>query len=104
MIEGAATFKRGDANGHALKIEAMAHLTTRLGNSIYRVPYLMVGSLVLDVILGTAFMDEHIDYIYCREHMIDLHKVSTIPLLTASEVFPPPSREASRLRRSSVIG
>ena len=66
VIEGAATTKLGDANGHALKIEAMVHLTTRLGNSIYRVPYMVVESLAVDVILGTDFMNEHVDHICCR--------------------------------------
>ena len=88
MIDGAVTPKLGDANGHALKIEAMVHLTTRIGNSIYRVPFLKVESLAVDVILGTAFMNEHVDHICCREQLIDLHNGSTIPLLTASEVFP----------------
>ena len=88
VIEGAATPKLADANGHALKIEAMVHLTTRLGNSIYRLRYLVVESLAVDVILATAFMNEHVDHICYREQMIGLHKGSTIPLLTASEVFP----------------
>ena len=88
VIEGAATPKIRNANGHALKIEAMVHLTTRLGNSIYQVPFLVVESLAVDVILGTAFMKEHEDHICCREQLIDIHKGSTILLLTASEVFP----------------
>ena len=88
VIESTTTPKLGDTNGHALKIESMVHLTTRLGNSIYRVPFLVVESLAVDVILGTAFMNEHVDHICYREQLIDLHKGSTIPLLTASEFFP----------------
>ena len=88
VTEGATTTKLGDASGHARKIEAMVHLTTRLGDSIYRVRYVVVESLAVDVILVTAFMDDHVDHICRREQMIDLQKGRTIPLLTASEVFP----------------
>ena len=66
----------------------MIQLITRLGNCTYRVPYLVLQFLAIDLMLVTAFMNEHIDHICCREPMIDLHKGSTIPVLPASDVFP----------------
>lgn len=52
----------------------MVQITTRLGNLIYGVPYLMMESVAVDVILGTDFMNEHVNHICCREQLIDLHK------------------------------
>ena len=48
---------------------------------------MVVESRAVDVILGTASTNEHVDHICCPEQLIDLHRGGTIPILTASEVF-----------------
>ena len=77
-----------DANGNALQLEAMVHLTIRLGNTLYRVPFLVAERLAVDVILGKAFMNKHIQNICCRDQAIDLYQGGTIPILASSDIYP----------------
>ena len=85
----------GDANGNALELEAMVHLTIRLGNTLYRVPFLVAERLAVDVIQGTAFMNKHVQHICCRGQVIDLYQGGTIPILAASDIYPERSEGAA---------
>ena len=73
----------GDANGNLIHIEAVVQLSVRLGNMIYRVPFLVAEQLAVVALLGTSFMNKHVDHIWCRSQEIDLHQGCTIPILQA---------------------
>ena len=85
----------GDANGNALQLEAMVHLTIRLGNTLYRVPFLVAERLAVDVIVRTAFMNKHVQHICCRDQVIDLYQGGTIPILAARDIYPERSEGAA---------
>ena len=85
----------GVANGNALQLEAVVHLTIRLGNILYRVPFLVAERLAVDVILGTEFMKKHVQHICCRDKVIDLYQGGTIPILPASDIYPERSEGAA---------
>ena len=85
----------GDANGNAPQLEAMVHLTIRLGNTLYRVPFLVAERLAVDVILGTAFTNKHVQHICCWDQVIDLYQGGTIPILAASDIYPERSKGAA---------
>ena len=55
----------------------------RLGNTIYQVPFLIAEQLAVVALLGTSFMNKHVDHICCRSQEIDLPQGCTIPILQA---------------------
>ena len=61
----------GDANGNLIDIEAVVHLSVRLGNTIYRVPFLIAEQLAVAALLGTSFLNKHVDHICRRSQEID---------------------------------
>ena len=83
LFEDSKQPKLGDANGNLIHIEAVVHLSVRLGNAIYRVPFLVAEQLAVAALLGTSFMNRHVDHICCRSQEIDLHQGCTIPILQA---------------------
>ena len=83
LVEDPKLPKLGDANGNLIDIEAVVHLSVRLGNTIYQVPFLIAEQLAVAALLGTSFMNKHVDHICCRSQEIDLHQGCTIPILQA---------------------
>ena len=83
LVEDPKLPQLGDANGNLIYIEAVVHLSVRLGNTIYRVPFLIAEQLAVADLLGTSFMNKHVDHICCRSQEIDLHQGCTIPILQA---------------------
>ena len=65
----------------------MVHLSVRLGNKIYRVPFLIAEQLAVAALLGTSFMNKHVDHICRRNQEIDFHQGCTIPILKAHRVW-----------------
>ena len=95
LVEDPKLPELGDANGNLIHIEAVADLSVRLGNTIYRVPFLIAEQLAVAALLGTSFMNKHVDHICCGSQEIDLHRGCTIPILQAHRGYqtePNPSR------------
>ena len=61
----------GDANGRSLQVSYEVLLRVRLGNALYRVPFLVVENLSCPVLLGTRFANQHIEAIWCRKGKIE---------------------------------
>ena len=72
-----------DANGNQIHIEAVVHLPVPVGNTIYRVPFLIAEQLAVAAFLGTSFMNKDVDHICCRSQEIDFHQGCAIPILKA---------------------
>ena len=70
----------GDAGGHALKISREVLLRVRFGNALYRVSFLVAETLAVPVVLGTQFMNRHIDAIRCIAGRIDFTG-DTLPII-----------------------
>jgi len=73
---GATAPQLRDASGRPLDLREVVWLTTRLGNAFYRIRYIVAERLAVAGILGTGFMNVHVDAIRCREQRIDLQKGS----------------------------
>ena len=83
LVEDTKLPELGEANGNLIQIEAVVHLSVRIGNTIYRVPFLIAEQLAVAALLGTSFINNHVDHIGCRSQEIDFHQGCTIPILQA---------------------
>ena len=63
IVEDPKLPELGDANGNLMNIDAIVHLSVRLGNTIYRVPFLIAEQLAVAALLGISFMQKHVDHI-----------------------------------------
>ena len=70
-----------DANGRPLRLRGVMFIRARIGNSLYHHPFIIAESLAVDVIIGTRFMNQHVDSIECRRQCIKLHRGSVLPML-----------------------
>ena len=82
LVEDPKLTELGDAGGN-FDIEAVVHLSVRLGNRIYRVPFLLAEQLAVAALFGTSFMNKYVDHICCRSQEVGLHQGCTIPILKA---------------------
>lgn len=69
-----------DANGNPLNIRHEVQLRIRLGDAVYPVRFLIVTKLACSVLLGTQFLDKHVDAIKCRQRVVYLTR-SIVPIL-----------------------
>ena len=81
IVEEPTLPELGDANRDLIHIEAVVHLSVRLGNKIYQLPFLIAEQLAVAALLGMSFMNQHMDEICCRSQEIDLHQGCTVPIL-----------------------
>ena len=83
LVDKDATMPRlGDVNGRPLRLLGEIMLRIRLGNSTYRVPFIVADKLAINVIIETRFMNHYVDAIECRTQTIRLFRGATIPILS----------------------
>ena len=56
----------GDANGRPLRLLGVALIRARFGNSMFHLLFVVADSVAVDAIIGTRFMNQHVDAIECR--------------------------------------
>ena len=71
----------GYANGRPLRLLGVALIRARFGNSVFHMTFFVAESLAVDVIIGTLFMNQHVDAIECRRQCVKLHRGSVLPIL-----------------------
>lgn len=55
-----------DANGKPLDLREVVWFPMRFGNTLSKIKFLVEGTLAVDSIVGTAFINKHIDAILFR--------------------------------------
>lgn len=55
-----------DANVNILDLKEVLWLITRLGDTLYRVKFIIAEWLAVDSIIGTDFINRHLEGIMCR--------------------------------------
>jgi len=83
----------GDANGKRLPIDGAVSLRLRLGNTLFRAKFFVAPTLAVPVIVGTAFMNRHVEAIRCRRQVVELFRGSTIPILATGTGASPLERD-----------
>ena len=71
------------ADESPLQLSGTVALTVRLGNNYYRVQFVIAEKLAVDVLLGTAFIDEHVRAIDVQSRNIPLMRGGAIPILNS---------------------
>ena len=71
----------GDANGRPLRLLGVVLIRARFGNSLFHMSFVVADSLAVDVIIGTRFMNQHVDAIECRRQCVKLHRGCVLPIL-----------------------
>lgn len=62
--------KSNDANGRPSDLSQCVWLTVRFANNLYRVKFILSAWTAVDVIIGTEFINSHVEAIMCREQKI----------------------------------
>ena len=62
----------GDANNNPLCVRHEVKLRIRLGDATYPVRFIVVNRIACSVLLGTHFLDQHVDAIKCRQRVLYL--------------------------------
>lgn len=62
------------ANSDPLRLSAVVCLAVRLGNNLYRLLFVVAGSLAVDLILGTAFIDTHMKSIVLDTQRLEFRR------------------------------
>ena len=87
-LPGAQRGALGDANNNPLCVRHEVRLRIRLGNAVYLVRFIAVNRLACTVLLGTHFLDQHVDAIKCKQRVLYL-KRSIVPILGVGKAATP---------------
>ena len=79
----------GDGNGRPLRLLGEIVLRIRLGNTTYRVPFIVADKLAVKLIVRKRFMNRYVDAIECRNQTIRLNWGGTIPILSRHDARRP---------------
>ena len=74
LVRNETVPRLGDPNGRPLRLFGVALIRARLGNSLFHMPFVVANSLAVDVIIGTRFMNRHVDAIECRRQYVKVHR------------------------------
>ena len=88
-LPGAQRGALGDANNNPLCVRHEVRLRIRLGDAVYPVPFIVVNRLARLVLLGTHFLDQHVDAIKCTHFLDPQDEIKCrqrVPYLTRSIV------------------
>ena len=69
-----------DASGHVLRTACEVLLCVRFGKTLYRVTFVVVDKLSCPVLLGTRFLNRHVDAIHCRKGIVQF-TADVLPIL-----------------------
>ena len=86
----------GSANNNLLYVGHELWLRIQLSDSLYPVRFKVVNRLACQVLLGTHFLDQHVDAIKCKQRVLYLSR-SIVPVPAVGKVATPhQERAASR--------
>ena len=79
----------GDANSNPLCVSHEVRFRIRLGDATYPVCFIVVNRLACRILLGTQFLDHHVNAIKCKERVPYL-TCYIIPILGIGDTTAPP--------------
>lgn len=86
-VDPKATLPRlAGADHHPLRLTALVHLAVRLANKVYRLPFVVVDSLAVEVLIGTAFIDRHVRNIAIDKQRLNLMRGGSVAIIEAKGV------------------
>ena len=75
----------GGAESSQLKISGIINLVVRFKNTLFRLPFVICDNLVVDVILGTTFLNTHVGSIDVENQRINFrNKRGSVPILSSN--------------------
>ena len=74
-----------DANRHPVRFDGVVRMKLRLANRMYTIPFLVAENLAVEVLLGTTFLNKHINAIRCVEQVVELSNEESIPILQQND-------------------
>ena len=78
----------GDANNNPLCVRHEVRLRIQLGDALYPVRFIAVNGLACPVLMGTHFLDQHVDAIKCKQRVLYLTR-SVVPILGVGKAATP---------------
>ena len=81
LVQNETVPRLGNASGQPLRLLSVALIQARFGNSLFDMPFVVADSLALDVIIGTRFMNQHVDAVECRRQCVKTHHGCVLPIL-----------------------
>ena len=104
LVRNETVPRLGDANGRPLRLLGVALIRARFGNSLFHMPFVVADSLAVDVIIGTRFMNQHVDANECRRKCVKLHRGCVLPILARNHdgTFTKPNPVARRRDQSDT--
>ena len=78
----------GDANNTPLCVRHEVRLQIRLGDTVYPVRFIAVNRPACPVLMGTHFLDQHVDPIKCKQRVLYLTR-SVVPILGVGKAATP---------------
>lgn len=70
MDSATAPPRLNEANGRQLALGESVGLTTRFANTLYQNMFIVAERLAVDVIIGSDFMNRHVEEILCNEQRV----------------------------------
>ena len=77
------------ASTHQISVLGITHLTVEVNGYRCRQPFVVVRQLTSDVIIGTTFIDEHVENIWVRQRKVILLDGTEIPIQRRSALGKP---------------
>lgn len=101
FIQEAPLPQLAGADRRPLALEGTVVLTVRLANTLFRVQFLVATELAVDVLLGTAFIDEHVRVIHVTDRALVLRGGGALAIQGTGAPRPDPQcrRPLSRRHR-----
>lgn len=87
-----------DANGNPIPVRHVMRL--RLVTTLFHVPFVVVDSLSCALVLGTQFLNRHVDAIFCLERVIKIRD-DMIPIIDTGTKEAPWVANPARVGTSS---
>ena len=83
----------GDANGNRLNLLGAVALRMRFKNNIYKSTFFVARRLAVPAIVGTSFMNRHVDAIRPRRQVVQFYKGPTLSILAQGNSTSLPYRD-----------
>ena len=81
LVQNETLPRPGDGNGRPLRLLCVARIRTHFSISVLHLPFVVAASLAADVIIGTRFINQHVDALECRRQCVMIHRDCVLPIL-----------------------
>ena len=81
LVRNETVTRLADANGRLLQLLGVKLLRARFANTFFHLPLVVADSFAVYVIIGTRFMNQHVDAIECRRRCVKIHRGCVLSIL-----------------------